>query len=99
MSFYLPEYRLYMSACGFPFPSTTDSTSWTSLSKPAGPTSTVQVGLYGYDISCILSLCAESADYGGLCFMLTGSGIDGWSMGLLVDVIAADTTKFTIVQH
>jgi hypothetical protein len=46
---------------------------------------------FGYDISCIYSLCADQEDFASLFSVLTGLGIDGWSMGVSAKIIAAES--------
>ena len=88
----------YQNTCGYPNPSTSDLTTWSTLGKGATPTSIYKVGLFGYDISCLASLCAELSDYAGWCSVMTGLAIDGWSMGVSVFTAIADDGDFTIVQ-
>lgn len=87
----------YLTLCDYPVPSTTDLTAWGTVTKTGGVTSVVKVGLFGYDTSCLLSLCAEEDDYASLCSVLDGLGLDGWSMGVSVKIVAADNGLFTVV--
>ena len=74
----------YYANCGYLTPSPTDLTSWTAVTALAfwGTGAAVKVGLFGYDITCLASMCAEKSDYKNYCSFLEGSGIDGWSIGL-----------------
>ncbi len=55
----------YQAKCGYPNPSTSDVSTWSTLAQDAASTSVTKVGLFGYDISCLYSLCAELDDYAG----------------------------------
>lgn len=94
-----PYFGDYLGYCGWPNPSTSDLESWKTLTNTATATSVVKVGLFGYDTSCILGLCATQDDYNSLCTALTGLGIDGWSMGTQVKVTAADDSDIWIIQN
>ena len=74
----------YYANCGYLTPTPTDMDSWTdvSLSTIHGTGSYAKVGLFGYDITCLASMCAEKSDYANYCSFLVGSGIDGWSLGV-----------------
>ncbi len=62
-------------------------------------TSVFKVGLFGYDISCIYSLCADQEDFASLCSVLTGLGIDGWSMGVSAKMVDAESEFIGVAQH
>ena len=74
----------YFNNCGYLTPSTTDIKSWTALTLPTSVATdaNASVGLFGYDITCLASMCAEKSDYANYCSFLVGSGIDGWSLGV-----------------
>lgn len=83
----LPKFGVYLTYCDYPVPSTTDLAAWGTVANTAASTavsSVVKVGLFGYDTSCLLSLCAEEDDFASLCSVLDGLGLDGWSMGVSV---------------
>ena len=74
----------YYSNCGYLTPTPTDLEAWTAVTVLAiqGTGAAVKVGLFGYDITCLASMCAEKSDYENYCSFLEGSGIDGWSLGV-----------------
>lgn len=87
-----PDFEDLQIACGLPGPSTTDIAAWSTLTKPTGVTadSSVLVGLFGYDMSCISSICASAGDYSGYCDLIAPLGIDGWSMAFQAKLASAD---------
>ena len=98
----LPKFGAYLTFCDYPVPSTTDLAAWGTVANTATTTnvnSVVKVGLFGYDTSCLLSLCAEEDDFASLCSVLDGLGLDGWSIGVSVKKVAADTGAFNVVQN
>ena len=77
----------YFNNCGYLTPSTTDIKSWTALTLPTSVATAAgaSVGLFGYDITCLESMCAHKSDYYNFCDFLVGSGIDGWSLGVYAE--------------
>ena len=96
----LPDFGDYLTFCDYPVPSTTDLEAWGTVANAGAGTYVVKTGLFGYDTSCLLSLCAEADDYDSLCSVLDGLHIDGWSIGLSVKfLLAAQTGTFFVVQN
>ena len=84
----------YYVNCGYLTPTPTDLESWTDvgLSAVHGTGAYAKVGLFGYDITCLASMCAEKSDYANYCSFLEGSGIDGWSLGIQSTYATASAT-------
>ena len=90
----------YYANCGYLTPSPTDLTAWTAVTVLAihGTGAAAKVGLFGYDITCLASMCAEKSDYKNYCSFLTGSGIDGWSLGVQHTYATASATVMVLGQ-
>jgi len=85
----------YYLNCGYLSPTPTDLESWTAVTLLAshGTGAEINVGLFGYDLTCLASMCAVKSDYYNYCSFLEGSGIDGWSLG----VEATWTTIYIVI--
>lgn len=46
-------------ACSFPQATPAEITSWATLADGSSTTGSIRVGLFGYDISCLESMCAS----------------------------------------
>ena len=95
-----PLFSSYLTFCDYPVPSTTDLAAWGTVANAGAGTYVVKTGLFGYDTSCLLSLCAEEDDFNSRCSVLDGLYIDGWSIGLSVKfLLAAQSGSFWLVQN
>lgn len=61
--------------------------------------STTKVGLFGYDITCLMNACAIKEEFSYACTWLLAGFKDGWSMGFEVEIVAADSGDMYICQH
>jgi hypothetical protein len=61
--------QLFFSRCRWPTPSSADVEAWNKLDVGTA-TSTLKLGLFGYDITCVAGTCAEAMDVAGYCATL-----------------------------
>ena len=82
------------SSFGYPTPTDSDVLAWGKLEGSANQLSTtfVQAGLFGYDLTGLISDCNNSQVDIRMCKIFEQSGFDGWSIGVLgvVDATNAD---------
>ncbi len=50
--------------CGYPVPSDADLEGWSELAVGDTTTAVVKLGLFGYDASCLASVCAQASNAG-----------------------------------
>ena len=89
----------FLNVCGWPTATTSDISAWMTLEVGATSASTTKVGLFGYDITCLMEACAVETERGYACTWLEAGFKDGWSMGFEVDIVAADSSNMLICQH
>jgi hypothetical protein len=67
-----------------PQPTKTVQAAWNKLEGGTSKldTSNISVGLFGYDVTCFASYCAETKDMWGICDFVKAKGIDGLSFGV-----------------
>ena len=46
-------------ACGYPLATPSEVSAWNNLEDNESALAEIKVGLFGYDISCLASLCAS----------------------------------------
>jgi len=70
--------------CGLPNPSVSDVEAWNQLDGDTSNVSEVKVGLFGYDISCVATMCAQPASYDDAyyCDFIAARGLDGLTFGV-----------------
>lgn len=77
-------------ACSFPQATPEEVSVWNALADGGSASGSVKVGLFGYDISCLASMCAsiENRDSGdiagnfkGYCGLIEARGLDGLAFG------------------
>jgi len=95
----MTDFDYHLNVCGFPTATTSDISAWTTLEVGATSASTTKVGLFGYDITCLMEACAVKEEFGSNCTFLFSGHKDGWSMGFEVDIVAADSGDMGVVQH
>jgi hypothetical protein len=95
----MTDFDDYLYVCGYPTATVSDIDAWKTLDVGATSTSTTKVGLFGYDITCLMESCAVKENVSYACTFLNSGHKDGWSMGFEVEVIAADSNDFYICQH
>jgi hypothetical protein len=83
--------------CGFANPSSTDLDAWNEVDKPTGSSAVLTFGLFGYDISCIASMCAQAQDLYGYCTVIEARGIDGLAFGAHISAEEAAITDYYCV--
>ena len=84
----------FFSICGgSPLPGKTVEAAWSTLDVGAS-TNTVSFGLFGYDITCLVSMCAGADDRTGVCAGLEARGIDGLAFGAFLAHKTANTISF-----
>jgi hypothetical protein len=81
----------YLTRCGYPTATNTEVAAWGSLSFGTGATAVAKVGLFGYDVSCLVEACAWASDSGVFCGLL--DGVDGFSFGIHSEIKPADSTN------
>ena len=79
----------WYAMCGFPSPSTSDVEAWGQVDKAADMKAFFTLGLFGYDISCIVNQCAIVLDSGAYCSFIEARGIDGLALGTQLQVSMA----------
>jgi len=47
----------FFPVCGYPSPSATDLEAWNALEVDAATDAELSLGLFGYDITCLVSKC------------------------------------------
>jgi hypothetical protein len=79
MSYEYDQFGVYEAYkfCGWPQATPDEVASWNSLTTGASFTGTFKLGLFGYDISCVASICAQfdnvegsGTDYTGYCTLI-----------------------------
>ena len=95
----MTDFDYYLNVCGWPTATTSDISAWKTLEVGATSASTTKVGLFGYDITCLMEACAVITERSDSCTWLEAGFKDGWSMGFEVDIVAADSGKMSICQH
>jgi hypothetical protein len=58
--------------CGYPQATPDEIANWNSLEGGADTAADVRLGLFGYDISCLASVCAQIDNLDGTGFDYTG---------------------------
>ena len=73
-----------LEGCGLPTANSVEVAEWNEIETGAAATSTISVGLFGYDVTCIASYCYEVGDVAGesYCSLLIGKYIDGLAFGI-----------------
>jgi hypothetical protein len=80
--------------CGFATPSVSDVEAWNMLDGGDSNSSELRVGLFGYDISCLASMCAQPhADDSYYCDFIAARGLDGLAFGVQFK-IDSDATNY-----
>lgn len=76
------------NVCGLPAPSTSDLAAWGELEygDAASDNLAITVGLFGYDISCTASFCAEHDDFNEYCGLIAARGLDGLAFGITFNI-------------
>lgn len=77
------------SLCGYPQASPSETAAWTDLKTGADGSNTISIGIFGYDISCLASMCAtfdyedgtDSSGAAGYCGLIEARGLDGLAFG------------------
>ncbi len=96
----MTDFDHYYNVCGFPTATTSDISAWKTLDAgTTSSTSVTKVGLFGYDITCLMEACAVKEFFSYACTFLFAGNKDGWSMGVEVDVKIADGSNFAACQH
>ena len=95
----MTSFDYYLSVCGWPTATTSDVSAWKTLEVGALSASTTKVGLFGYDITCLMEACAIKEEVSYACTWLFAGHKDGWSMGFEVEIVAADSGDMSICQH
>jgi hypothetical protein len=80
--------------CGFATPSVSDVEAWNMLDGGDSNSSELRVGLFGYDISCLASMCAQPhAEDSYYCDFIAARGLDGLAFGVQFK-IDSDATNY-----
>ena len=95
----MTSFNYHLNVCGWPTATVSDISAWTTLEVGALSASTTKVGLFGYDITCLMEACAVKEEFGFNCTFLFSGHKDGWSMGFEVDLATADASSMTVAQH
>ena len=78
--------------CGYPYASKSDVEAWGQVEQAADMKAYFTLGLFSYDISCIVNQCAIVLDSNAYCSFIEARGIDGLALGtqLTASTTAAD---------
>lgn len=83
--------------CGWPQATPDEVSGWNELVGGASFTGTLKLGLFGYDISCVASICAQfnnvegtGYDYTGYCTLIQARGLDGLAFGFYAQFEGTD---------
>ena len=77
-------------SCGFPQATPAEVSEWNSLADGGSASGDVKVGLFGYDIACLASMCASidnhenangDGNFKGYCGLIQARGLDGLAFG------------------
>lgn len=91
------SYPDVIAACGAPTPNNVETAAWNKLKTGATATSSISLGLFSYDITCIEYFCTEIGVPDGEtnCTILLGKGIDGLAFGIDSKITVSPTPART----
>jgi hypothetical protein len=67
----MTDFDAYLEVCGYPTATVSDIDAWKTLDVNAANDSITKVGLFGYDITCLVEACAVKENVSYACTFLS----------------------------